>query len=95
MATGPAGRQVTVTLHAPDRPGFYEVWLLARDGHSMISLGDLGPGHQRTFTMPPGWTWPPTRGWTSRRRRSTAVRCTPGPASCAVRCPCRDQPWIR
>lgn len=54
MATGPAGQQLTVTLNAPDRAGFYEVWLLARDGHSMISLGDLGPGHHGTFTMPPG-----------------------------------------
>jgi hypothetical protein len=54
MATGPHGRQVTVTLDAPDRAGFYEVWLLARDGHSMISLGDLGPGHTGTFDMPPG-----------------------------------------
>ena len=54
MATGPAGQQLTVALNAPDRSGFYEVWLLARDGHSMISLGDLGPGHHGTFTMPPG-----------------------------------------
>ena len=54
MATGPHGRQVTVTLDAPDRAGFYEVWLLARDGHSMISLGDLGSGHTGTFDMPPG-----------------------------------------
>jgi Anti-sigma-K factor rskA len=54
MAAGPAGQQLTVTLNAPDRAGFYEVWLLARDGHSMISLGDLGPGHHGTFTMPPG-----------------------------------------
>jgi hypothetical protein len=54
MATGPRGKQVTVTLEAPDRAGFYEVWLLARDGHSMISLGDLGSGHQGTFDMPPG-----------------------------------------
>jgi anti-sigma-K factor RskA len=54
MATGPHGQQVTVTLDAPDRAGFYEVWLLARDGHSMISLGDLGSGHTGTFDMPPG-----------------------------------------
>jgi hypothetical protein len=54
MATGAHGKQVTVTLDAPDRAGFYEVWLLARDGHSMISLGDLGPGHTGTFDMPPG-----------------------------------------
>jgi hypothetical protein len=54
MATGPHGNQVTVTLDAPDRAGFYEVWLLAKDGRSMISLGDLGTGHTGTFDMPPG-----------------------------------------
>ena len=45
---------IVVTLHAPRRPGFYEVWLLARDGVSMISLGDLPAGHAGTFTVPPG-----------------------------------------
>jgi Anti-sigma-K factor rskA len=54
MAESPAGRQLTVALHAPHKRGFYEVWLLARDGTSMISLGDLGPGHTGKFTMPPG-----------------------------------------
>jgi len=54
MASGPHGRELTVALHAPDRAGFYEVWLLARNGVSMISLGDLGPGHTGRFTMPPG-----------------------------------------
>jgi hypothetical protein len=54
METGPAGRQLVVALDAPRRPGFYEVWLLARNGVSMISLGDLGPGHTGRFTMPPG-----------------------------------------
>jgi len=50
-----AGQQVMlVTLHAPQRPGFYEVWLLARDGVSMISLGDLNADHTGTFTVPPG-----------------------------------------
>ena len=44
---------IVVTLHAPPRPGFYEVWLLARDGISMISL-DLNAGHTGTFTVPPG-----------------------------------------
>ena len=39
---------------AAERAGFYEVWLLARDGHSMISLGELGSGHRGTFDMPPG-----------------------------------------
>jgi hypothetical protein len=54
MASGPGGRQVTVSLTAPRRQGFYEVWLLARDGVSMISLGDLGAGHTGRFDMPPG-----------------------------------------
>ena len=60
-ATGTAVMRVTasqqvmaVTLHAPQRPGFYEVWLLARNGVSMISLGDLGADHDGTFTVPPG-----------------------------------------
>ena len=54
MAQGPHGQQLTVSLRAPRKPGFYEVWLLARNGTSMISLGDLGPGHAGKFTMPPG-----------------------------------------
>ena len=54
MAEGPRGKQLTVSLRAPRKPGFYEVWLLARNGTSMISLGDLGPGHTGKFTMPPG-----------------------------------------
>jgi hypothetical protein len=54
MASGPAGRQVTVSLTAPRRPGFYEVWLLARNGVSMISLGDLDASHVGRFDMPPG-----------------------------------------
>jgi hypothetical protein len=45
---------MVVTLHAPRQPGFYEVWLLARDGVSMISLGDLNAGHTGTFIVPPG-----------------------------------------
>ena len=50
-----AGQQLmVVTLHAPRQPGFYEVWLLARDGVSMISLGDLNAGHTGTFVIPPG-----------------------------------------
>jgi hypothetical protein len=47
-------QQLVVTLRAPARTGFYEVWLLARDGVSMISLGDLNADHTGTFTMPPG-----------------------------------------
>ena len=47
-------QELVVTLRAPVRPGFYEVWLLARDGVSMISLGDLSADHTGTFAMPPG-----------------------------------------
>jgi len=54
MASGPTGRQLMVSLTAPRRAGFYEVWLLARNGTSMISLGDLGAGHTGRFDMPPG-----------------------------------------
>jgi anti-sigma-K factor RskA len=54
MASGPGGRQVTVALTAPRKAGFYEVWLLARNGVSMISLGDLDASHTGRFAMPPG-----------------------------------------
>jgi hypothetical protein len=47
-------QEIAVTLRAPARPGFYEVWLLARNGVSMISLGDLSASHSGTFTVPPG-----------------------------------------
>jgi hypothetical protein len=47
-------QQVVITLRAPARPGFYEAWLLARDGVSMISLGDLNADHTGTFTVPAG-----------------------------------------
>jgi len=53
-ATASRQQQLVITLRAPARPGFYEVWLLARDGVSMISLGDLSADHTGTFTMPPG-----------------------------------------
>lgn len=45
---------VAVTLHAPREPGYYEVWLLARDGVSMISLGELNADQTGTFVIPPG-----------------------------------------
>ena len=45
---------IVVTLHAPRRPGFYEVWLLARDGVSMISLGELNASQTGIFIIPPG-----------------------------------------
>jgi hypothetical protein len=52
-ATG-SQQLMVVTLHAPQRSGFYEVWLLARNGVSMISLGDLNADQTGTFTLPPG-----------------------------------------
>jgi anti-sigma-K factor RskA len=54
METDASGRLLSVTLRAPARPGFYEVWLLAKDGVRMISLGDLNSGHTGLFAMPPG-----------------------------------------
>jgi hypothetical protein len=45
---------IAVTLTAPRPPGFYEVWLLARNGVSMISLGDLNASHTGRFTVPAG-----------------------------------------
>jgi anti-sigma-K factor RskA len=54
MERGTSGRMLSVTLRAPSRPGFYEVWLLARDGVKMISLGDLNRDHTGLFAMPPG-----------------------------------------
>jgi Anti-sigma-K factor rskA len=60
-ATGTAVMRATarqqlmvVTLHAPRAPGFYEVWLLARNGVSMISLGELNADQTGTFIIPPG-----------------------------------------
>jgi len=47
-------QEIVITLRAPARTGFYEAWLLARDGVSMISLGDLSAAHTGTFTVPPG-----------------------------------------
>jgi hypothetical protein len=54
MRATAGSRLMVVTLHAPQRSGFYEVWLLARNGVSMISLGDLNTGQTGTFTVPPG-----------------------------------------
>jgi len=47
-------RLLIVSLRAPARPGFYEVWLLGRNGVSMISLGDLDSAHTGRFVIPPG-----------------------------------------
>jgi Anti-sigma-K factor rskA len=52
-ATG-SQQVIAVTLNAPQQPGFYAVWLLARNGVSMISLGDLSADHAGTFTIPSG-----------------------------------------
>ena len=50
----PAAQQLAVSVTAPRRTGFYEVWLLGRDGTSMISLGDLNAANNGTFTLPAG-----------------------------------------
>jgi hypothetical protein len=49
-----ATQLLAVSVSAPRRTGFYEVWLLGRDGTSMISLGDLNTDHTGTFTLPAG-----------------------------------------
>jgi hypothetical protein len=49
-----AAQQLAVSVTAPRRSGFYEVWLLGRDGTSMISLGDLNAADNGTFTLPAG-----------------------------------------
>jgi hypothetical protein len=54
MRSTASQREIVITWRAPARPGFYEAWLLARDGVSMISLGDLSAEHTGTFTVPPG-----------------------------------------
>jgi hypothetical protein len=54
MTSTPAGRVIDVSLRAPRKTGFYEVWLLARNGVSMISLGDLDASHTGSFTVPAG-----------------------------------------
>jgi hypothetical protein len=54
MRSSASQQLITVTLDAPARHGFYEVWLLARNGVSMISLGELNADHTGTFTIPPG-----------------------------------------
>ena len=54
MRSGASQQVIAVTLSAPQRPGFYEVWLLARNGVSMISLGDLDASHTGSFTVPAG-----------------------------------------
>lgn len=54
MRLASATRTLDVTLSAPSKQGFYEVWLLGRDGVSMISLGDLSSSRTGSFTIPPG-----------------------------------------
>jgi Anti-sigma-K factor rskA len=54
MRSSASQQVIAVTLDAPPRQGFYEVWLLARNGVSMISLGELNANHTGTFTIPPG-----------------------------------------
>jgi hypothetical protein len=50
----PSAQQLAVSVTAPRRVGFYEVWLLGRNGTSMISLGDLDAAKNGTFTLPAG-----------------------------------------
>ncbi len=54
MRVTAAEQVMQVTLDAPAESGFYEVWLLGRDGRSMISLGDLPASHTGSFTIPSG-----------------------------------------
>jgi len=54
MTQNASGRLLNVTLHASPGQGFFEVWLLGRNGVNMISLGDLNTDHAGTFSMPPG-----------------------------------------
>ncbi len=49
MRASASQQLMVITLHAPRAPGFYEVWLLARNGVSMISLGDLNADQTGTF----------------------------------------------
>jgi hypothetical protein len=49
-----AALQLAVSVSAPARTGFYEVWLLGANGTSMISLGDLNADQAGTFTLPTG-----------------------------------------
>jgi hypothetical protein len=53
LRTGTNGPSISITLDASTRTGFFEVWLLGRDGRSMISLGDLNSGHTGQFSLPP------------------------------------------
>jgi Anti-sigma-K factor rskA len=54
MRASAASQVIQITLKAPPKPGFYEAWLLGRDGTSMISLGDLSASRTGTFAIPPG-----------------------------------------
>jgi hypothetical protein len=49
-----AAQLLAVSVTAPRLSGFYEVWLLGKDGTSMISLGDLNAAHIGTFALPAG-----------------------------------------
>lgn len=54
MERGPGGWLLRVSLNAAPGQGFFEVWLLGRDGVRMISLGDLSRQRTGTFAVPPG-----------------------------------------
>jgi hypothetical protein len=54
LTTGTGGPVISITLDAAPGPGFFEVWLLGRNGRSMISLGDLSKHRTGRFSLPPG-----------------------------------------
>ena len=54
LEAGSSGRSLRVRLHAQSAAGYFEVWLLGRDGVSMISLGDLSAAGTGRFALPPG-----------------------------------------
>jgi anti-sigma-K factor RskA len=54
LEQGAAGQFLKVTIRAASRTGYFEVWLLGRDGSSMISLGDLNSRQTGKFSLPPG-----------------------------------------
>ena len=54
MEQRPGSKLLAVTLRASAGNGYFEVWLLGRDGKKMVSLGDLNGAGRGVFTMPPG-----------------------------------------
>lgn len=54
LEQGTAGKLLKVTIRATAKTGYFEVWLLGRNGSSMISLGDLNSRQTGRFSLPPG-----------------------------------------